>query len=202
MPIIIPAKDTSSKTATPVVSKTTRARTLQMEDLIDKMLHSSLKLADNLDIVVITITHFHNVLEHDLVVDGRRQSRLCKHLVSLNGKKAVPAGNKALDAQFKKSTPKTIKMTVIDGEIPPNKPKHKYYPIGIAFKTGPHHKGKQRNAVHKKDFKNGKVYLFGETMYLTINRKFNFRHLSEYALIVQRDDTQIGVIDPPVINYM
>jgi hypothetical protein len=193
----------SPKTAAPTQAQQARIRALDLQELIDNMLHGSLEKARRKDNVEITITRFQDVLATDKELDGNKPARLCDHLISLNGRKPVSPKNKLLGKLFKKSTPKTIKITVVDGETPKNQPKHIYYPIGIAFRSASNKKEKdKRSEVHKEDFENGRVYLFGETMFLTINREFDFEHLKEYAVIVQRDDTRIGVIDPPVINYL
>jgi hypothetical protein len=176
-----------------------RNETLMTQNLVDNMLLGSLEVADQVDDVVLTITKFTDVLDTKKRSAGKIFSRMCEHKVSLNGKPPVRSDNPILESDFKKTIPKTVKITVIDGETPPNNPPYIYYPIGIAFKNGRHPK-KVKSALNPEDFKNGKVYLFGQVMYLTISKDFKFEHLSKYAVIVQRNDTKIGVIDPPVIN--
>lgn len=191
---------TSKKSTALEAQDKLKQQTLQMENLIDQLLENSLSRADHMDTVEITVKNFKNVLSKDEDLPGKDPSRMTGHRVSLNGRKAVASDNKLLAKQFKQSIPKTVKITVVDGETPAGQPKHIYYPIGVAFKSGSKSKGKKKTQLFQSDFENGKVYLFGKTMYLTINTKFKFEHLSKYAVIVQRDDTQIGVIDPPVIN--
>ncbi len=187
--------------ATPSISRMVRNSALDAQLTIDGQLYTTLAGAPDKDTVQITITHFRDLLSEDERPAGKERLRMCNHMISLNGRKAVHSNNKALAREFKRTLPKTIEITIIDGEMPLSNPRHQYYPIGIAFKNGPNSKVKKRSLIPS-DFVNGKVYLFGASMFLTVTDKFKFKDLSKYAVVVQRDDTQIGVIDPPVINEM
>jgi hypothetical protein len=178
-----------------------RNTALDAQLTIDGQLYTTLAGAPDKDTVQITITKFRDVLSEDARAAGKEHLRMCDHMISLNGKTAMHSTNPSLARDFKKTLPKTVEISVIDGEKPLSNPRHQYYPIGIAFKNGPHPKVKKTNLIPN-DFANGKVYLFGAKMFLTVTDKFKFKDLSKYAVIVQREDTQIGIIDPPVINEM
>jgi hypothetical protein len=184
-----------STAAAPMVPLEIRMQTLTKQLSLDTQLFEALDGAPGKDKVQLTITRFRNVLHKTKSKSGREFLRMSLHTVSVNGHKAVPPNDPSLEAQFSKTVPKTVEITVVDGQ----KTHHTYYPIGVAFKNGPQ-PIRIKKRVFPSDFTNGRVYLFGEKMYLTLDKDFDFKHLSKYAVIVQRDDTQIGVIDPPVIN--
>jgi hypothetical protein len=185
----------ASSPVTPTAPLTVRIQTLNKQLSLDAQMFEALDGAPDKDKVQLTITRFRNVLQKTKSKGGRELLRMSLHKVSVNGNPPVDPNDPSLAKQFSQTVPKTVEITVIDGQ----KTNHTYYPIGIAFKDGPHPLWTKKR-LFPSDFENGKVYLFGKKMYLTINSKFKFKHLSKYAVIVQRDDTQIGVIDPPVIN--
>ncbi len=81
-----------------------------------------------------------------------------------------------------------------NGEIP------EYYPIGVAFR--PKHDGDKASVAAIKKAaslcKSAKPYLLGEQMYVTFTSSLVTKHLSKYAVMIQRGDASIGVIDPGV----
>jgi hypothetical protein len=93
---------------------------------------------------------------------------------------------------LKQGIPKTVKLTVEDGMG-----KHTYFPIGVALLRKP---GTQNLevATTKKLFSDSTTDLFGTYMYITFSSRFILKNISKYAVIVQREDGSIGVIDPGV----
>lgn len=81
-------------------------------------------------------------------------------------------------------------------------PKHKYYPLGIAF-VRRNNRGRDNDeddVLGRKNFSFGKMHLFGRSLYITDNfRDVGPADRYKFSVIIQREhDGAIGIIDPPV----
>ena len=148
------------------------------------------------DNVTLTVTEFQDVLS----VRARLPRRFTKHHITVNANGPLLPGETAVEQvieqlKLTKGVPKTVRLTVKDKDGKTN-----YYPVGIAFMpkgTG----GKMESKITRRDFSQGKAYLFGEDMYFTFSPKFDTTDLSKYAVIIQHPvNGQIGIIDPSIGN--
>lgn len=89
-------------------------------------------------------------------------------------------------------------------QIKSKNPKHKYFPLGIAFRrrTNRGRNNDKNEILGRKDFSFGSMHLFGRSLYITDHFKnCGAGRRYKFSVIIQRQhDGAIGIIDPGIEN--
>jgi hypothetical protein len=89
-------------------------------------------------------------------------------------------------------------------QIKSKNPRHKYFPLGIAFRRrtnrGPN--DNRDDILGRKDFSFGSMHLFGRSLYITDHfRNCGAGRRYKFSVLIQREhDGAIGIIDPGIEN--
>jgi hypothetical protein len=85
--------------------------------------------------------------------------------------------------------------------ISPGTTRTVYYPVGIGFKLKTPGLSADKQCIARQNFASDAVHIYGTSLFFTDDyRQESYGDLFTYYVIIQREDGQVGIIDPGILH--